>query len=115
MKTSLAIISLFLATSAFAQITLHQKMGLRECSVTNNKVTITYVMNKGALGFTTTRSFEGYGYEELVKKAASLSTQREPQFEMEAFVKIDGEKFVLSEGDSKEAGTLMTFIGNICR
>ncbi len=115
MKKILTLAVMTLSFSALADITLHQKIGPRECTITKDQTSVKYVMNNGTLGFTTTKSFSGFGYEDLAKKAAAVATQRETRFDIEASVKIEGTKYILNEEDSKEAFHLITFIGNVCK
>ena len=110
----LTLTFLLFAVSAFAEVELSSRYENQECIINSKSVTRRVTFEGKGMGFTTTKGFAGYGYEELARKAAALSTNRTSPSIVQTIAKIDGVTYIISREDSKEAGLLIGFIGSAC-
>lgn len=114
MKHFIAMTLALTSLSAFSATEFYSKNVNEECTIVKNKVTKTTKLFKGTAGFTTTKTIESFGIDDLASKAAAASTGK-PQMEGYAFtVTIDGEKSTLHFDDSREAASLITFLQKAC-
>jgi hypothetical protein len=115
MKNLISFTLLLSSFAAYSTVELHSKIDNVDCLITKSKVIRSVTFNDKKMGFTTTKAFSGYGYEEMAKKAATASTGRTVMDGMYMEVIIDGVASKIHVDDSVESESLIYFISNACK
>jgi predicted Zn-dependent protease len=114
MKQTLTLAVALLSFSAQSAVELYVQNANTECTISNDKVVKTTILNKGKSGFTTTAQIKSFGIYELAEKALQVAQVRSNPIDIKFTVTVDGQTAQLNYDDSDAAKVLIQFLANNC-